>query len=459
MIRFSQRPNAKSRSRARVCRPFVEAYERAREERYSYADKLEMDFVTYCDRVHGIHLKSLYSSSITESIAQAFRDISDLMRSGESLQKIRDMAEHHFSTGVFDGDVFRVEYGKHRDGYYPKGVSIEVYLNDDRKNIVWHDWIMVDDSCKTAERVLDRIDREIERVSDSWDDFRHDEIRRMTRSVSERRKCRRNFESILSSRSPRPSEYSSLMAEPTRQLLYSLTDVVENRVKETLSSIAKDVIPAPYADYDGETYSTTEISVKPSEKGLLISTGYPSYLSMDFSIRILETDDSLQTLQNSYSIPKTFTLSISYGRNHGVEMDIMDFTRSDMNEIAQYIADSVAEEVKNSIDSQGLKHKKNAVTVEWLAYAIQFEYDRNRRKKGGRVVKRDGTNSDFAFLEIPSVGDLLIQDLADSIQFTLYKHGYKKELKSFTMSKAELSRDSGSSSQAIPVLDRLLNEQ
>lgn len=192
MIRFSQRPNAKSLSRARVCRPFVEAYERDREERYSYADKLEMDFVTYCDRVHGIHLKSLYSSSVTESIAQAFRDISDLMRSGEHLQKIRDMAERHFSTGVFDGDVFRVEYGKHRDGYYPKGVSVEVYLHDERKNIVWRDWIMVDDSFKTSERVLDRIDREIERVSDSWDDFRHDEIRRMTRSVSERRKCRRN---------------------------------------------------------------------------------------------------------------------------------------------------------------------------------------------------------------------------------------------------------------------------
>lgn len=459
MIRFSKRHNSRPLSRSRVCRPFVEAYERDREERYSYADKLEMDFVTYCDRVHGIHLKSLYSSSVTESIAQAFRDISDLMRSGEPLSEIKDMAEHHFSTGVFDGDVFRVEYGKHRDGYYPKGVSIEVYLHDERKNIVWRDWIMVDDSCKTAERVLDRIDREIERVSDSWDDFRHDEIRLMARSVSERRKCRRNFESILSSRSSSPSEYSSLMAEPTRQLLYSLADVVENRVKETLSSIAKDVIPAPYADYDGETYSTTEISVKPSEKGLLISTGYPSYLSMDFSIRILETDDSLQTLQNSYSIPKTFTLSISYGRNRGVEMDIMDFTRSDMNEIAQYIADSVAEEVKNSIDSKGLKHKKNAVTVEWLAYAIQFEYDHNRRKKGGRVVKRDGTNEDFAFLEIPSVGDLLIQDLADSIQFTLYKHGYKKELKSFTMSKAELSRDRGSSSQARPVLDRLLNEQ
>ena len=105
-----------------------------------------------------------------------------------------------------------------------------------------------------------------------------------------------------------------------------------------------------------------------------------------------------------------------------------------------------------------MKHKKDAVTVEWLAYAIQFEYDHNRRKKGGRVVKRDGTNADFAFLEIPSVGDLLIQDLADSIQFTLYKHGYKKELKSFTMSKAELSRNRGSSAQAIPVLDRLLNE-
>ena len=299
---------------------------------------------------------------------------------------------------------------------------------------------------------------EIERVSDSWDDFRHDEIRRMTRSVSERRKCRRNFESILSSRSSSPSEYSSLMAEPTRQLLYSITDVVENRIKETLSSIAKDIVPAPYADYDGETYSTTEISVTPSEKGLLISTGYPSYLSMDFNISILETDDSLQTRQNSYSIPKTFTLSISYGRNRGVEMDIMDFTRADMNEIAQYIADSVAEEFKNSIESQGLKHKKDAVTVEWLAYAIQFEYDHNRRKKGGRVVKRDGTNADFAFLEIPSVGDLLIQDLADSIQFTLYKHGYKKELKSFTMSKAELSRNRGSSAQARPVLDRLLNE-
>lgn len=193
MIRFSQRPNAKSLSRARVCRPFVEAYGRAREERYSYSDKLEMDFVTYCDRVHGIHLKSLYSSSITESIAQAFRDISDLMRSGEPLQKIRDMAERHFSTGVFDGEVFHVDYGKYRDGYYPNGVGIEVYLTDDRENIVWHDWIMVDDSCKTAERVLDRIDREIERVSDSWDDFRHDEIRIMTRSVSERRKCRKKL--------------------------------------------------------------------------------------------------------------------------------------------------------------------------------------------------------------------------------------------------------------------------
>ena len=193
MIRFSQRHNAKSLSRARVCRPFVEAYERALEERYSYSDKLEMDFVTYCDRVHGIHLKSLYSSSITESIAQAFRDISDLMRSGEPLQKIRDMAERHFSTGVFDGDVFHVDYGKYRDGYYPNGVGIEVYLTDDRKNIVWHDWIMVDDSCKTTERVLDRIDREIERVSDSWDDFRHDEIRRMTRSVSERRECRKKL--------------------------------------------------------------------------------------------------------------------------------------------------------------------------------------------------------------------------------------------------------------------------
>lgn len=459
MIRFSQRQNARELSRARVCRPFVEAYGRDREERYSYAEKLDMDFVTYCDSVLGIHLKSLLSASVLESIAQAFCDISNLMRSGESLSDIKDMAEQHFSQGVFDGEVFHVDYGKHRDGYYPNGVGIEVYLTDDRKNIVWHDWIMVDDSCKTAGRVLNRIDREVERVSDSWDDFRQDEIRRMTRSVSERRKCRRNFESILSSRSPSPSEYSSLMAEPTRQLLYSLTDAVESRVKETLSSIAKDIVPAPYADYDGETYSTTEISVKPSEKGLLISTGYPSYLSMDFNIRILETDDSLQTLQNFYSIPKTFTLSISYGRNRGVEMDIMDFTRSDMNEIAQYIADSVAEEFKNSIDSQGLKHKKNAVTVEWLAYAIQFEYDHNRRKKGGRVVKRDGTNEDFAFLEIPSVGDLRIQDLADSIQFTLYKHGYKKELKSFTMSKAELSRNRGSSSQARPVLDRLLNEQ
>lgn len=459
MIRFIQRPSARLLSRSRVCRPFVEAYERDREERYSYEDKLEMDFVTYCDRVLGLHLKSLLSSSVLESIAQAFCDISDLMRSGEHLSEIKDMAERHFSTGVFDGKVFHVDYGKHRDGYYPNGVGIEVYLNDDRKNIVWHDWIMVGDSCKTSERVLDRIDHEIERVSDSWDDFRREELRGMIRSVSERRKCRRNFESILSSRSPSPSEYSSLMAEPTRQLLYSLTDVVENRVRETLSSIAKDIVPAPYADYAGETYSTTEISVKPSEKGLLISTGYPSYLSMDFNIRILETDDSFQTRQNSYSIPKTFTLSISYGRNRGVEMDIMDFTRSDMNEIAQYIADSVAEEFKNSIDSQGLKHKKNAVTVEWLAYAIQFEYDHNRRKKGGRVVKRDGTNEDFAFLEIPSVGDLLIQDLADSIQFTLYKHGYKKELKSFTMSKAELSRNRGSSSQAIPVLDRLLNEQ
>lgn len=239
--------------------------------------------------------------------------------------------------------------------------------------------------------------------------------KRVTRSISDRRKCRKNFESILSSRSPSPSEYSSLMAEPTRQLLYSLTDVVERRVKDTLSSIAKDLIPAPYAGYDGETYSTTEISVNPSEKGLMISTGYPSYLSMDF-------------------------------------------TKSDMQEIAQYIADCVAEEFKNSIDSQGLKHKKNAVTVEWLAEAIQFEYDHNRRKKGGRVVKRDGTNEDFAFLEIPSVGDLLIQDLSDSIQFTLYKHGYKKELKSFTMSKAELSKNRGSSSQARPVLDRLLNE-
>lgn len=282
--------------------------------------------------------------------------------------------------------------------------------------------------------------------------------KRMTRYISEKRKCRKNFESILSSRSPSPSEYSSLMAEPTRQLLYSLTDVVERRVKETLSSIAKDLIPAPYAGYDGETYDTTQVKVEPRSEGLTIVTGYPSYVHMDFKILILETDDSLKTRQNFYSIPKTFTLSISYGRNRGVEMDIMDFTRSDMNEIAQYIADCVAEEFKNSIDSQGLKHKKNAVTVEWLAEAIQFEYDHNRRKKGGRVVRRDGTNEDFAFLEIPSVGDLLIQDLSDSIQFTLYKHGYKKELKSFTMSKAELSKNRGSSSQAIPVLDRLLNE-
>lgn len=459
MIRFSKRPSARSLSRARAYRPFAEAYERDREERYSYAEKLDMDFVTYCDRVLGLHLKSLLSSSVLESIAQAFCDISDLMRSGKPLSKIKDMTERHFSQGVFDGDVFHVDYGKHRDGYYPNGVGIEVYLNDDRKNIVWHDWIMVDDSCKTAARVLDRIDREVERVSDSWDAFRRDELRVMTRSVSERRKGRRNFESILSSRSPSPSEYSNLMAEPTRQLLYYLTDVVESRVKETLSSIANDIIPAPYAGYDGETYSSTETFIKPSEKGLLISTGYPSYLSMAFNIRILETDDSLQTLQNFYSIPKTFTLSISYGKNRGVEMDIMDFTRSDTNEIAQYIADCVAEEFKNSIDSQGLKHKKDAVTVEWLAEAIQFEYDNNRRKKGGRVVKRDSTNEDFAFLEIPSVGDLLIQDLADSIQFTLYKHGYKKELKSFTMSKAELSRNRGYSSQARPVLDRLLSKQ
>lgn len=265
-------------------------------------------------------------------------------------------------------------------------------------------------------------------------------------------------ESILSTRSSTGSyKYSSLMAEPTRQLLYALSEVVERKVKEALSAASKEEIPAPYSNYDKDTYYNSELDIRPIEGGIRVTTGYSSYLNLDFLISIIENEDSLSTLQNYYSVPRTFTLVISDGRKKSVEFDIMDFDKNDMNEIAKYIADNVVDEFKNAIEKSGLKKKQKAVNVDWLAYAIQFEYDHNRRKKGGRVVRRDRTNDDFAFLEIPAVGDLLIQDLGRDMQFTLYKHGYKKELMSFKMNKDELRYYAGSSEQAKPILDKILN--
>lgn len=268
----------------------------------------------------------------------------------------------------------------------------------------------------------------------------------------------KNFESILLSRKAKKPEYSSLMAEPTRQLLYALSDVIERKIKEKFNNISKNEIPKPYSNYDKETYFNSDITINPTEKGLLIRTGYPAYVYMDFEIAITETDDSVMTRQNSYSIPSTFTLYISSKRDEGVELDIMDFDKHDMNEIADFIAEEVVEQAENTEEKHNLD-KKKAITARSMADAIQFDYDHNRRKSRGKTVRRDVTDDDYAFVEIPSVGDLMIQDLGSELQFTLYKHGYKKELQSFTIPKSQLRARTYSSDQAEPVLDKILNNE
>lgn len=267
----------------------------------------------------------------------------------------------------------------------------------------------------------------------------------------------KRLESILLSRKAKEPEYSNLMAEPTRQLLYALTDAVEKKVNKEFAELGKEDIPAPYASYEKQKYFTPNPEVSIKNDGLSIHTSYPSFY-MDFKIAIVETDDSIYTRLNSYSIPRTFTLYISSGRNKGMELDIMDFDRNDMNEIASLIAKEAVEKYRNELEKSGLD-KKKAITARSMADAIQFDFDNNRRKSRGRAVRRDTTDDDFAFLEIPSVGDLMIQDLGNELKFTLYKHGYKKELKSFSMPKSRLGGRAYSSEQAEPVLDILLGEE
>jgi len=265
-------------------------------------------------------------------------------------------------------------------------------------------------------------------------------------------------ESILLSRSAKSPKFSNLMAEPTRQLLYVLCGVVEKKVQQEFYKLSEEEIPKPYASYDKQKYIFTDLKVELSEKGLSIETSYPAYFYMEFEIAITETDDSIQTRRTWYSIPSTFTLYISSKRNNGIELDIMDFDKKDMNEIAEFISKEAADAYKNTLEKKEL-NKKKSVNARSMADAIQFDFDNNRRKRRGKTVTIERNfDDDYAFLEIPTVGDLMIQDIGNELQFTLYKHGTEKELQSFTMHKSDFSKDRLTSRIAEPVLDKLLNK-
>lgn len=200
---------------------------------YTMSEKLDMRLQTYCSAVLGISLPALMSSSVITSISRGFisymeriLDICDLGDTCESARRYLSVANvrgfvsgdssegeslfratvdnlnRHFAR--LSGGGLHVGGGRNSQlGFYPTHVFLSVNLNNDNRITVWSDSITIPLDLCFEERgplklrseaqleslIRDTIQEEIDRVSDEWDDARH-EISRDMRSEFERRKCR-----------------------------------------------------------------------------------------------------------------------------------------------------------------------------------------------------------------------------------------------------------------------------